>query len=558
MVGSAQYRDEEIGWVLNAVVARKNQEYIQHNFEELFGRPLNHNQIRYIKNKYGKDPKFNSPLVNIRSSRTATSPPASVLGAGDQEDDAISIATTTASERQRRQSHSRGITPQAGNQAKRKRSSEDDGGESSVQHMAKTQRPNLPPHPHYTRGTSAVPNTPQWTAVGGAQLAASLHSLSPPPPPPPTATPEITLATTSASMHLPPAFLQNDSSSPVELNYYAEQTPASYTFPSPVITYHNLHHHQQQHQQQTQVSQPYPTNMPPPPTSFSPPMPHPLLYSPNIGGEPQRQLPPTQLPLQPQPRPQQQPQQQFQQQPQPQPQPEVVQYSPNQDFSSNQMPTESNSAVDSLCSKTIKHEPTTGPLPMEPPVAQPPGGTQNPWMVNYAPYEPLPFDPVAGPISWPFGNVKNVGLTSTASKDIRRAVREQERRRRQDLAASAQGPSPPIPEHFTHAPHISPITASLELLNMARHPAPPGTAQPDANQYAAAVYARALQSCLGTEFTPRTATTVTTTAQVQQAQAQESAFAGTIDPQLLTDQQIASFTLPGEHSVGISPSQNLP
>ncbi|KAK0762201.1 hypothetical protein N5P37_005004 [Trichoderma harzianum] len=74
MVGAAQYLDEEIDWVLSAVVGKKKQSYIQTNFKDKFGRSLNHNQIRYIKNKYGKDPRFNSPLVNTRAPRIATSP----------------------------------------------------------------------------------------------------------------------------------------------------------------------------------------------------------------------------------------------------------------------------------------------------------------------------------------------------------------------------------------------------------------------------------------------------------------------------------------------------
>lgn len=74
MVGAAQYLDDEIDWVLSAVVGKKKQSYIQTHFHEKFGRHLNHNQIRYIKNKYGKDPRFNSPLVNARPPRVAVSP----------------------------------------------------------------------------------------------------------------------------------------------------------------------------------------------------------------------------------------------------------------------------------------------------------------------------------------------------------------------------------------------------------------------------------------------------------------------------------------------------
>ncbi|PON30621.1 hypothetical protein TGAM01_v200041 [Trichoderma gamsii] len=74
MVGSAQYQDNEIEWVLSAVVKKKKQLYIQTQFREKFGRALNHNQIRYIKNKYGKDPRFNSPLVNIHAPPRVTTP----------------------------------------------------------------------------------------------------------------------------------------------------------------------------------------------------------------------------------------------------------------------------------------------------------------------------------------------------------------------------------------------------------------------------------------------------------------------------------------------------
>ncbi|KAH0492569.1 hypothetical protein TgHK011_007517 [Trichoderma gracile] len=116
MVGAAQYLDDEIDWVLSAVVGKKKQSYIQTHFHEKFGRHLNHNQIRYIKNKYGKDPRFKyvsspfslfppllfpyyillvfhssfradgecSPLVNARPPRMAVSPK---LGGGRREQD---------------------------------------------------------------------------------------------------------------------------------------------------------------------------------------------------------------------------------------------------------------------------------------------------------------------------------------------------------------------------------------------------------------------------------------------------------------------------------------
>ncbi|KAL6892748.1 hypothetical protein HDV57DRAFT_523559 [Trichoderma longibrachiatum] len=91
MVGAAQYLDDEIDWVLSAVVGKKKQSYIQTHFHEKFGRHLNHNQIRYIKNKYGKDPRFNSPLVNARPPRVAVSPKPGGLAEkkdeGEQDDE---------------------------------------------------------------------------------------------------------------------------------------------------------------------------------------------------------------------------------------------------------------------------------------------------------------------------------------------------------------------------------------------------------------------------------------------------------------------------------------
>lgn len=58
MVGTAQYRDEEIAWVLEMVVERKSIQETKDSYLSRFGKILNDNQIRYIKNKYGKDPKY--------------------------------------------------------------------------------------------------------------------------------------------------------------------------------------------------------------------------------------------------------------------------------------------------------------------------------------------------------------------------------------------------------------------------------------------------------------------------------------------------------------------
>ena len=58
MVGAAQYLDGEIQYVLEMVVEKRKVPEIKARFEARFGKTLNNNQVRYIKNKYGKDPRF--------------------------------------------------------------------------------------------------------------------------------------------------------------------------------------------------------------------------------------------------------------------------------------------------------------------------------------------------------------------------------------------------------------------------------------------------------------------------------------------------------------------
>ncbi|KND91340.1 hypothetical protein TOPH_04042 [Tolypocladium ophioglossoides CBS 100239] len=58
MVGSATYSDEEITWVLERVLAKAKPADIQVGFGSRFGRELIGSQVRYLKNKYGRDPRF--------------------------------------------------------------------------------------------------------------------------------------------------------------------------------------------------------------------------------------------------------------------------------------------------------------------------------------------------------------------------------------------------------------------------------------------------------------------------------------------------------------------
>jgi hypothetical protein len=58
MVGAPLYPDNEIEWLLELIINGENASSIRAKFEDKFGRPLRKNQVRYIKNKYGKDPRF--------------------------------------------------------------------------------------------------------------------------------------------------------------------------------------------------------------------------------------------------------------------------------------------------------------------------------------------------------------------------------------------------------------------------------------------------------------------------------------------------------------------
>lgn len=58
MVGSAIYTDQEILWILEQVLAKTKPADIQSGFSLRFSRDIGPSQIRYVKNKYGKDPRF--------------------------------------------------------------------------------------------------------------------------------------------------------------------------------------------------------------------------------------------------------------------------------------------------------------------------------------------------------------------------------------------------------------------------------------------------------------------------------------------------------------------
>ncbi|KAL6829456.1 hypothetical protein J3E69DRAFT_365058 [Trichoderma sp. SZMC 28015] len=187
MVGAAQYLDEEIDWVLSAVVGKKKQSYIQTNFKDKFGRSLNHNQIRYIKNKYGKDPRFN-PLVNTRAPRIATSPKPGDPGEQEGEDEQgneidleISREDGPSMNTRKRRDESKDEAV-AMIRAKRKRGADNSGSGRSrfIKKIIGPQRPQL----QRDRALKTVEyETPpqQWNALDLQLSTSHINSTSTPP-----------------------------------------------------------------------------------------------------------------------------------------------------------------------------------------------------------------------------------------------------------------------------------------------------------------------------------------------------------------------------------------
>lgn len=58
MVGEPKYPPEQIYWILDNVLNKTKGDVMSMGFEATFGKVLTPTQIRYVKNKYGKDPDF--------------------------------------------------------------------------------------------------------------------------------------------------------------------------------------------------------------------------------------------------------------------------------------------------------------------------------------------------------------------------------------------------------------------------------------------------------------------------------------------------------------------
>ncbi|KAL7926765.1 hypothetical protein ACQKWADRAFT_326915 [Trichoderma austrokoningii] len=193
MVGSAQYQDQEIEWVLAAIVSKQKQAYIQSHFKKKFGRVLNYNQIRYIKNKYGKDPKFNSPLVNIRAPMRATTPDPDESVEPEDGDEQESSGAATKSHSEAGPST---VTDQAQNapednstkatQPRRKRGgNEPRGVQSLVRQIPKAQRLQSSRQPGTTsgptlRGSRREAFSPQQNASNSYLPISQNHTHLPP------------------------------------------------------------------------------------------------------------------------------------------------------------------------------------------------------------------------------------------------------------------------------------------------------------------------------------------------------------------------------------------
>ncbi|KJK79661.1 hypothetical protein H634G_05253 [Metarhizium anisopliae BRIP 53293] len=74
MAGSQQYKDVEILYVLKAIHMGMPPPWVRMRFEQRFKRKLSENQLRYLKNKYGRDPRFGTPVANSTSTFGAPNP----------------------------------------------------------------------------------------------------------------------------------------------------------------------------------------------------------------------------------------------------------------------------------------------------------------------------------------------------------------------------------------------------------------------------------------------------------------------------------------------------
>ncbi|KAF5583745.1 hypothetical protein FPANT_8072 [Fusarium pseudoanthophilum] len=69
MTGKPVYKPDEIRFALSLMEKDFYNDAISNAFRERFNRTLTDNQIRYLRNKYGKDPDYGAPLCNKQSKK---------------------------------------------------------------------------------------------------------------------------------------------------------------------------------------------------------------------------------------------------------------------------------------------------------------------------------------------------------------------------------------------------------------------------------------------------------------------------------------------------------
>ncbi|KAK7408778.1 Protein-lysine N-methyltransferase rrg1 [Neonectria punicea] len=69
MVGQNVYTAEQVQFLLKQIIDGKDGVVIAEEYQAAFGKQLSANQLRYVKNKYGKDPKYNTAMINTDMGR---------------------------------------------------------------------------------------------------------------------------------------------------------------------------------------------------------------------------------------------------------------------------------------------------------------------------------------------------------------------------------------------------------------------------------------------------------------------------------------------------------
>ncbi|KPM37369.1 hypothetical protein AK830_g9215 [Neonectria ditissima] len=69
MVGQNVYTTEQVQFLLRHIIDGKDGIAIAVEYETRFGKELSANQLRYVKNKYGKDPRYNTAMINTDMGR---------------------------------------------------------------------------------------------------------------------------------------------------------------------------------------------------------------------------------------------------------------------------------------------------------------------------------------------------------------------------------------------------------------------------------------------------------------------------------------------------------